>query len=146
MFAVLSAHRDLSFSEARMEGTYSHVYLLDRGFGADIEVEDIPRHTQRGAGVGYVYDASHVAQNGRASQEEIGLVIRIAKPPQILDRTCKLSMSGPVLGRRREEQAPSWSGLTETGLTISNTDVHVVLLAVVVDGETFKVDITPRTK
>lgn len=120
VIAVLASRRDLALGDTRLEGARAHVELL-RGTtrrggrrGTDIKIEDVHRQAQRRARVGDVHDARHVALDGRARQQQVDLVVAVAEAAQVLDAA-------------------------QRSLSIRDGDVHVVLLAVLVDGEALKV-------
>lgn len=75
--AVLPSGGDLALGNARLERTAAEVSLLSiecRG-GRDVKIKDIHRQAERGASVGHVDDARHVALDGRARKQKVDLVV-----------------------------------------------------------------------
>lgn len=90
MLAILAAGRDGALLDAGLEGASAHVEGLGgrAGAGRDVEVEDVHGQAERGARVGDVHDAGHVALDGRAGEEQVDLVVRVAEASEVLDGSC----------------------------------------------------------
>ena len=81
--------------------------------GHHVEVEDLGRQPQRGAGVGDIDHARDVALHRRRSQDGVGLRARVAELGQIFDGV-------------------------QAGLPVGDVNVEVVLLALLVDRDAFE--------
>lgn len=88
VLTIRTSHSDLALLDSRLKRTASHVQHLSLAGGRDIEVKDVHRQTEGGAGVGDVDDACHVALNRGAGEEEVDLVVGIAKAAEVFNAAC----------------------------------------------------------
>lgn len=86
---VLSSVCDLPLSNARLERTCTEISLglagLERRSGGDVKVKDVHWQTERCAGVGHIHDAGHMALDGGAREQQVDLVVGVAKAAEVLD-------------------------------------------------------------
>lgn len=117
MLAILSTRRNLALRNPRLKRTRPHVQLLGRtGSRRNIKIKDIHRHPDGRARIWNVHNARHMPLDRRTRKQEVDLVITVPEPPQVLNHP-----------QRR--------------LPVRHIDVEVVLLAVLVDAEAFKVNV-----
>jgi hypothetical protein len=88
VLTIGASHSDPALLDSRLKRTASHVQLRSLAGGGDIEVKDVHRQTEGGAGVGDVDDACHVALNRGAGEEEVDLVVGIAEAAEVFDAAC----------------------------------------------------------
>jgi hypothetical protein len=93
VLTIGASHGDLALLDSRLKRTASHVQLLSLAGGRDIEVKDVHRQTEGGAGVGDVHDACHVALNSGAGEEEVDLVVGVAEAAEVFDAACLSALS-----------------------------------------------------
>lgn len=103
------------------ERTASHVHLDHLGLGPNIKIEDVHRHSKRRARIRNVDNTRNVALHGRTAEQQIDLVVAIPIAPKIFDDP-------------------------ETGLSICNRRIQIVLLAMFVNGESFESEIAAGSK
>jgi hypothetical protein len=72
-------------------------------------------------GTTYIDDASNVTLNRGTTKKQVYLVVIIPKSPKILNNS-------------------------ETGLAVGDGGIHVMLLSVLVNAESFKGQVAPRTE
>jgi hypothetical protein len=142
--AQTSQHESISqcYRLATCESASSHVLLLNLGSRKDIKIENVHRNSHRcckkgqssqetnsqigelggdikkelTARIRHVHNARNMPLHRRTPQQQIQLVVVVAKFSEVLDRP-------------------------QACLLVRHRGVHVVLLAVAVDTEPFKVDV-----
>jgi hypothetical protein len=92
------------------KGAAPHIYPHRWNLGADIEIENIHRQTERCAGIRDVNDTRNVALDRCAAEQQIDLVIAVAVAAEVLNRP-------------------------ETGLSVCDCRIEEVLLSLLVDRE-----------
>lgn len=98
-----------------------HITLDSRLLRGNIKVKDIHRQAQRRASIGDIDYARQMALHRSAAQQQVNLVVGVAVAAQVLDDA-------------------------EAGLAVGDGGIEVVLLAVLVDAEAFKVDVAARSE
>ena len=88
---------------------------------ANIKVEDVDRQAHGRAAVRNVHNARYVTLHRRAGEQEVDLVVIVPVASKVLDDA-------------------------QAGLSVCNRGVEIVLLAVLVDAEAFKVNVSAGTE
>lgn len=114
---------ELAFSRSERSTVYSgsatgkcaapHVLPNDVGLRPDIEIENIHRHADGRARIGNIHYPGQMPLHRRTAEQQVDLVVTVSVATQILDDP-------------------------QTGLSVGNGGVEVMLLSALIDREAFK--------